>query len=445
MTANESTPRKPLRLWPGVIAASLLVLGGYVVPVFVPDWAGYGMMGAVAGALIIILWWLLFSRARWYERLGALVVMIAALFPEHYVVHPSISGGAMGYMAYFLTIPTLCVALVAWAAVSRRLSVSARGAAAVAAVVIGCLPWTLVRTGGIAGSGKSDLHWRWTPTPEERLLAQAREEPVAAPSPAAVPVTPAPASVAAAVTSADKTPAPTPPVPERPAIWPGFRGPNRDGVIHGAPIETDWAKSPPVELWRRKVGPGWSSFAVRGDLIYTQEQRGEDEDVSCYNLTTGKLVWRHRDAARFWESNAGAGPRGTPTVINGRVYTLGATESRTPSTQYRRGRVAQRAVRHRRDQADLGLLELSPGGRRYRHRRRLRTARRLRCHHRQSSLVRTDRRWELQLAAPDDDRRRAAGPDAERLGRDQRHAGHRQGAVEARMGRRPHSATRPDG
>jgi outer membrane protein assembly factor BamB len=78
-------------------------------------------------------------------------------------------------------------------------------------------------------------------------------------------------------------------------------------------------------MWRRAVGPGWSSFSVRGDLLYTQEQRGNDEIVACYRVSTGEPVWRHKDPIRFYESNGGAGPRGTPTIYGNRVYSMGAT------------------------------------------------------------------------------------------------------------------------
>ncbi|HEX5071504.1 MAG TPA: PQQ-binding-like beta-propeller repeat protein, partial [Vicinamibacterales bacterium] len=180
---------------------------------------------------------------------------------------------------------------------------------------------TLVRTAGMIGGGGMELHWRWTPTPEERLLAQGNDDPAPIVPAAAPAVETTPNSVAPESTASTAAT----PASSRPADWPGFRGPLRDGVIRGVKIDANWAVSPPSKLWQRPIGPGWSSFAVDRGLIYTQEQRGEDEIVACYRLSDGAPVWRHRDRVRFWESNGGAGPRGTPTLAGGRVYALGAT------------------------------------------------------------------------------------------------------------------------
>lgn len=292
--------QRPLRVWPGVIAVTLQWLAGFVLPVIFPETKLYGLMiGFLGGGLLIAAWWLFFSRAPWRERIGVILLMAVGMFAASRVVHPSIANAGMGFLLPIFAIPVLCLALVCAAVASRRLSTEPRRALLIITILLGCGLFTALRTGGMSGDGDEDLHWRWTPTPEERLLALANDQPVGRPS-----------IVVGAKTD---------------VIWPGFRGPERNGVVHGLRIATDWSHTPPAELWRRPIGPAWSSFAVGGGLLYTQEQRGPDEEVACYSVSTGQPVWRHHDTARFWESNGGAGPRATPTVGDGRVYTLGAT------------------------------------------------------------------------------------------------------------------------
>jgi len=87
----------------------------------------------------------------------------------------------------------------------------------------------------------------------------------------------------------------------------------------------DWEKNPPVEIWRRPLGAGWSSFAVAGSMAITQEQRGENELVVCYDLATGDILWSHADRERFENVLGGIGPRATPAISPPWVYTLGPT------------------------------------------------------------------------------------------------------------------------
>jgi outer membrane protein assembly factor BamB len=311
------------------------------------------MLSGVLLAVAIVLWWLLFSRAPWLERLAAVVLMIGGVFVTRLIVHESIRGGHMGMMLVLYSVPVLALALVVWAVLTHGMPDAIRRTTMVAAIVLACVPFTLIRTAGVIGAG-SELHWRWAPTPEDRLLAATKAEPVAVapPPPPAQAAEPQAAHVPVEQPVPETPPAPREdsPAPVRPAVlaaeWPGFRGPNRDSVIRHVRINTDWTTSPPAEMWRKPIGPGWSSFAVRGDVFYTQEQRGEEELVSCYRVSTGEPVWRHRDRVRFYESNAGAGPRGTPTINGDRLYAVGATgivnalHARTGAKMWSRNAVA---------------------------------------------------------------------------------------------------------
>ena len=347
MNSDNVTSRKPLRLWPGVAIALIQVLVMFGAPIVAPDaQLPIGMIAGMAGALLIFLWWLIFSRARWPERVGALAFIVAFIFLGRAIAHASMAGAGQGMLMYFLPLPYYALALVAWAALARPLHGAVRLPSMAAALLVVVAAFAMIRTDGVMGGSGFQMDWRWTPTAEERLLAQGKDDPKPLPPPAAAPPAAATEPVAATAEAKPAAPAEVPPAapvvateplagtlvknpleepPFGTPLWPGFRGPDRDSVIRGVRINTNWTASPPVQIWRRPIGPGWSSFAVAGDLLYTQEQRGDEEMISCYRVSTGEPVWRHKDPVRFYESNGGAGPRGTPTLDNGRVYTFGAT------------------------------------------------------------------------------------------------------------------------
>jgi outer membrane protein assembly factor BamB len=281
---TRPAPQKPLRLWPAIVIVILQWLIRFGLPEIAPSdlTTQVGILGGVAGGFTLMIWWGFFSRARWFERVGAIGMMILSLLVTAQLNDVSIRTSNMGLMFIFFSIPVLSLAFVLWAVVTRNLSNRIRRVTMVAAIILATGFWVLLRTDGMDGSNHQELVWRWAKTSEERLLARASHK--------MQPVSPDSAAMAAG------------------AEWPGFRGAHRDGIIPGIQIATDWVKSPPVEMWRQSVGPGCSSFAIQGTLLFTQEQRGEYEMVTCYNLNTGEPIWSHGDSARFWDSHAGAGP-----------------------------------------------------------------------------------------------------------------------------------------
>jgi hypothetical protein len=181
------------------------------------------LAGALAAAVAVVVWWLFFSRAPWSERVSAILLAIVALLATRRVVHPSISGGMMGMMLPVYAVPVLCLALVAGAVAGHRLSNGLRRATMAGAILLACGVFALIRTGGIIGF-RSDLHWRWTPTPEDRLLAQTAHEkdPVpTSPSPSAAPLDSARGTPDARAIETKPTDKPIAPPPARVDSAPG--------------------------------------------------------------------------------------------------------------------------------------------------------------------------------------------------------------------------------
>jgi outer membrane protein assembly factor BamB len=108
--------------------------------------------------------------------------------------------------------------------------------------------------------------------------------------------------------------------------WPQWRGPARTGVAADFPAGTAW----PAALrpaWKTPVGVGHASPVVSQDRVYQFAREGEEEVLQAFALATGKRVWRQAYPAPYRVNSAafshGPGPKATPTVAGGRVFTLG--------------------------------------------------------------------------------------------------------------------------
>lgn len=108
--------------------------------------------------------------------------------------------------------------------------------------------------------------------------------------------------------------------------FPQFLGPNRNGIIQ-TKVPVDLAGIGPESItWKIPMGPGWSGFVARNGFAVTMEQRQDQECVTCYQISDGKLIWIYQHKARHQDAlNLGhVGPRSTPTIHNGMVYAVGA-------------------------------------------------------------------------------------------------------------------------
>lgn len=302
-TAPASSPAiKPLRTWPAILL--LAVMGGMWVLAAVaepdqPNLSLISLIGRLLAGLLLVVWWLFASRATRKERLGGTVGILVVVGLTYVLLHPSMGIPGMILIAVPAGLAAFGLAAVACCKMEapRRTALILTATACVFGAAL------LFRSEGMWSDGTLALQWRWSPNTEEQRIEND------AFVIAAADVTPLDATASAYL--------------ESPA-WPEFRGTGRASRQHGPRLATDWDANPPEERWRIPMGPAWSSFVVAGNLLFTQEQRGDREAVTCYGTASGQLHWITEVASRFSDPLGGPGPRATPTLHDASLYVMGA-------------------------------------------------------------------------------------------------------------------------
>ena len=110
--------------------------------------------------------------------------------------------------------------------------------------------------------------------------------------------------------------------------WLQWRGPNRDGAIAAFTAPAQWPERL-IQRWKVEVGQGYATPLVAGNRVYMFSRQGDNEVMSALDAATGKQLWQTGYAAPFTMHSAtvphGPGPKSTPTLAGGKLYSIGMT------------------------------------------------------------------------------------------------------------------------
>jgi outer membrane protein assembly factor BamB len=109
--------------------------------------------------------------------------------------------------------------------------------------------------------------------------------------------------------------------------WPRWGGPRGDGTWKGPKLPSIWPREGLPVVWKKPIGGGYGGVSVADKRVFVMDRQTEPAEVErvlCLDPETGKPLWTHSYPVKYGELDYGNGPRVTPTVFEGRVYTLGA-------------------------------------------------------------------------------------------------------------------------
>ena len=107
--------------------------------------------------------------------------------------------------------------------------------------------------------------------------------------------------------------------------WPQFLGPQRNGTYAGTPLARAWPKEGPRVVWKRDVGQGFAGTAISDGRLILFHRVDDRAVVECLAAKTGQEIWKAGYPTDYRDDfGSDEGPRATPTIADGRLFTFGA-------------------------------------------------------------------------------------------------------------------------
>lgn len=107
--------------------------------------------------------------------------------------------------------------------------------------------------------------------------------------------------------------------------WPGHLGSRRSGNYQGGDLLAAFPAAGPKKIWSLEIGEGFSAPVISGDKLILFHRRNNQDLLQCFEASTGKQLWQLATETDYKDSfGRGDGPRSTPAIHDGRVFTYSA-------------------------------------------------------------------------------------------------------------------------
>lgn len=103
--------------------------------------------------------------------------------------------------------------------------------------------------------------------------------------------------------------------------WTEWMGPSRNCISEESEWLQEWTKEGLSTLWKKSLGLGHSSVAIKDERLYSMGNKDGQDTVYCLDAETGSEIWATSYPCEVHKEDDTGGPASTPLIVDGKIFT----------------------------------------------------------------------------------------------------------------------------